>query len=99
VRLPRDAETCKVCGAEPVVGLTESHGESLAAVKVSTPEPELDTFTATAAGFIPPNAALNMSVDWETVSVLVCGAALPPPQAANVSTQMSPVKIRQNLMI
>ena len=51
---PVAALICNVCGAEPLVGVTVSHGESLAAVKVSVPPPVFETVTGAAAGFAPP---------------------------------------------
>jgi hypothetical protein len=66
----------RVCGAVPLVGVTVSQGESLAAVKESVPDPEFDTSTESALGFEPPNVALNVTVDSETARV-ANGASLP----------------------
>ena len=44
------AEICKVCGAMPLVGVTESHAESLVVVKLSAPVPVFVTSTEAGAG-------------------------------------------------
>jgi hypothetical protein len=53
VRLPTAAETCNVCGAVPLTGVTESQGESLVAVKVRLPLPEFVTLSEAGPGFAP----------------------------------------------
>jgi hypothetical protein len=56
-------ETCNACGALALVGETESHEESLLAVKAKLPPPALETFTVDAAGFVPlPCVAVNDKV-------------------------------------
>jgi hypothetical protein len=54
VREATETETVRFCGAVPVVGATDSQGESEEAVKVSVPVPELETATVLALGFSPP---------------------------------------------
>ena len=66
VSVPTVAETCKVCGAVPLVGVTASHDESLAAVKLSVPVPVFVTFAVWDVGFVPPCVALNVRVRGET---------------------------------
>ncbi len=57
------AEICNACGAVPLVGVTDSHEESLLAVKVKLPPPVFVTFAADAAGFVPlPCVAANDKV-------------------------------------
>jgi hypothetical protein len=59
-RLPSAAEICNVCGAVPLLGATDSHEESLLAVKLRLPPPVFVTLTEEAAGFVPlPCVALN----------------------------------------
>ena len=75
VSVPTVAEICKVCGAEPLVGVTESQPESLAAVKFSVPVPVFVTLTDCEAGLAPPCVALNVSVAGKTDSTGWGGAA------------------------
>jgi hypothetical protein len=57
-------EICSDCGAVPLTGETESHGESLAALNVSVPPPVLETLTDAGDGFVPiPCVASNERVD------------------------------------
>src|ERR1700722_4500099 len=89
-----DAMICKACGAVPLVGVTVSHGESLAAVKVSVPPPAFETVSEAAAGFAPPCAAVNDSEVAETERTGAGGGgitpALPQPTA---TTQKIPANI------
>jgi len=64
--VPTVAETCKACGAVPLAGVTVSHDESLAAVKLSVPVPVFVTFAVWDVGFAPPCVALNVRVRGET---------------------------------
>ena len=48
------AETCKLCGAVPLTGETESQAASVEAVKFRAPVPVLVTFTVEGDGFVPP---------------------------------------------
>jgi hypothetical protein len=78
VRLPNVAETCSDCGAVPLTGVTESHEESLLAVKLRLPPPVFVTFTVEAAGFeLLPCVALNVSVDCETERIGLALLVLP----------------------
>ena len=45
------------CGALPAVGETASQEESLPALKLSDPDPVLDTDRLAAGGFAPPTVA------------------------------------------
>ena len=49
-RFPIATEICRVCGAVPLVGVTESQGESLDAVKVRVPAPVLEILTEAGKG-------------------------------------------------
>ena len=75
VSAPSVAEICRAPGALPLVGETESHDESLLAVKVRLPPPLLVMFTDDAAGLLPPWVALNVSDVGETDSAGVAGTA------------------------
>jgi|SRR5579862_3329191 len=77
-RLPNVAEACSDCGAVPLLGVTESHDESLLALKLRLPPPVFVTFTEDGAGFVPlPCVALNVSVDCETERMGLALLALP----------------------
>jgi len=58
---------CRLCGALPLVGDTESQLESLAAVNESVLLPVLVTETFDAAGLAPPWVPLKLSVNGETL--------------------------------
>jgi hypothetical protein len=61
------AEICNACGAVPLLGVTDSHEESLLAVKVKLPPPIFVTFAVDAAGFVPLDCvAANDKVVGET---------------------------------
>ena len=63
---PSAAEICKDCGAVPLAGVTESHDESLVAVKVRVPELLLVRFTLEVVGLVPlPSVALKDKADCE----------------------------------
>ena len=65
---PSVADTCRVCGAVPLVGLTDSQAESLLAVKFSVPCPVLVRLTLEGEGFVPlPWVAAKLSVVVERV--------------------------------
>ena len=72
------AEIWSSCGAVPLVGVTDSHEESLLAVNVRLPPPVLVIFTVDAAGFVPlPCVALKARVDCETERIGLEVLALP----------------------
>ena len=58
---------CKVCGAVPLAGVTESQDESLAAVNESVLLPVLVTETLAEAGLAPPCVPLKVNVNGETL--------------------------------
>jgi hypothetical protein len=68
VSVPVAAEICKAFGAVPLAGVTESHAESLLAVKLSEPPPVFVTFTEAGVGFAPPCVALKDSARELTAS-------------------------------
>ena len=47
---PTLADICKLCGAVPLAGVTESQAESLVALRFSVPEPPLVTLTKAGDG-------------------------------------------------
>jgi len=60
------AESCKACGAVPLVGEDVSQALSLAVVKLRVPVPVLVTFTVADAGLLPPAVPLIERVVGET---------------------------------
>jgi hypothetical protein len=75
---PKGAEDEQVLGAVPLPGVTDRHGESLVALNdVIVAVPLTLTFTVAAAGFCPPNGALNARLDSESDSIV--GLVPPPP--------------------
>ena len=63
VRVPSEAEICRVPGVDPLPGVTLSQAELLVAVKLSAPPPPvLVTLTDAGEGFVPlPSVALKES--------------------------------------
>jgi hypothetical protein len=60
------ADTVKFAGALPLAGVTESHAESLEAVKSSTPPPPFVTVRFAGMGFVTlPCTATNKSLSSE----------------------------------
>jgi hypothetical protein len=91
-RAPSIALICKVCGAVPLVGVTVSHGESLAAVKVSVPPPIFETVTEAGAGFAPPCTVVKDSeaADRERIGAVGGGVTTPmPPQPTTTEETMA----------
>ena len=60
------AEIWMVCGAVPVLGVTDSQPASLLALKVSVPLPLLFTFAVCDTGSAPPTVALKVLLLGET---------------------------------
>ena len=74
MRVPSVAVICNDCGVEPLPGETESHEESLDALKLSVPV-VAPTFTVVGAGSAPPCVAPKAIVVEDSVSE---GAGAPP---------------------
>ena len=99
MRVPSIADICKVCGAVPLPGVTESHDESLLAVKVRLPPPVFVTLTADGAGFmLVPCVPVNVVAEEDSdntgvgaailkVTVMIAGE----PSAPAAVTVMCPV--------
>ncbi len=79
-RVPAATEICKVSGAVPLVGVTESHDESLEAVNASVPSPILETLTEAGEGFTPlPCVAEKERLVCESEREGVSGGGSPAP--------------------
>jgi hypothetical protein len=64
----------------PLVGVTDSHGESLDAVNVSVPPPTLETFAGACGGLeLLPCVPWKAKLVWETDSEGGLGGGAPPP--------------------
>jgi hypothetical protein len=61
-----DAETCSVCGAVPLPGVTVSQGTSAAALKLIAPAPVFVTLTKAGAGLGAPTSAVKLKVVGDT---------------------------------
>src|SRR5882724_6704094 len=88
---PTAALIWRGCGAVPLAGVRESHGESLAVENERVPPPTFETVTEVAAGLAPPCTAVNEAEVEEIERTAGTGgrAPIPAPQPAAIAQSIS----------